>query len=459
MVVRAIAQKARQNRTRIDVQEFLYDYDGGRMPSYEPFVPAWIKYQDVVLCFHATCGRGKGDDASIFAVRIVYHLYDSTFEVLYDDGDWKGRVFIKRYTNQSDVEQSCVKGSFDPFKIQIGDCVEICGRPFTIRDADQRTREFRGDHGCPIGAPLQSVKDLAQEKDPTFVRQPYGEKITSYLTCTRKISHRVPLDWKDVVLRFWATCEQEEEEEEEGRYLIQYYPEDSSIELRKFVDPGRSKTCRYLSRTTLVDPAASMIHAGDTMVGGPLQLQDVLVGRRVTICGKQYFVFKTDEPSLQWLRKNVPNLAEDMHEEISMNDDHAVGDTRQGKQHKKSCQQEEEEDNDNQDQTSHPAPPGVDEMQFLAQFSTEKPSKRVSRIDKERKFVITVHCADETISIREMHRPNSGTLAGKFLERQKAFSTYTDRSVRCYWICSIFAIELPSRTGYNAMIAESSEAF
>lgn len=460
MVVRAVTQKIKQDRKRMDVQDSLYGYDDdGRMPSsYEPFVPAWIKYQNVVLCFNAICGRGKDedtvrDDALSFAVRIVYHLYDSTFEVLYDDGDWKGRVFIKRYTNHSDVEQPCVKGSFDPFKIQIGDCVEICGRPFTIIDADQRTREFRGDNGCPVMAPLvQSV----QEKDPTWPKQTCGEKITSYLTCTRQTLHRVPFDWNGVVLRFWATCE-DEEVEEESRYLIHYHPEDSSIELRKFVDSGQSKTCRYLSRTTLVDPVTSMIHAADTMVGGPLQLQDVLVGRRVTICGKQFFVFKTDESSLQWLRQNVPNLAEDIHKEISMTDEHAVRDTRQSKQHNKSSQSEQAEDN--QDQSSHPAPPGVNAMQFLAQFSTEKSSRRVSHVDKERKFVITVHCSDETVSIREMHRPNSGTIAGKFLERQRAFSTYTDRSVRYCWVFPVFAVGLLSYMGYDAMNAESCETF
>lgn len=426
MVVRALVPKTLQGRKRVDTQECLYDYSDGIKASYEPFVPSWIKYQDVVLCFHAICGGRKVEDASTMAVRIVYHMYDSTFEVLYGDGDLKGKVFIKRYTNMSDVDQPCVKGSFDPFKVQIGDSIEIFGRYFTIVDANDRTREFRGEHGCPIGAPMQSVEGLAEEEtEGTRWQQPRGEKITSYLTCERKAKTIVPPDWKGIVLRFWATCEEEEEEEEDGRFLIQYHPEDSSIELRQFVDFSQSKTCRYLSRTTLVDPIASMIQSGDTMVGGPLQLQDVLVGRRVTICGKRLFVYKTDKPSLQWINNNVPNLAEGICDEISIDHD-AVAASRRSKHQKISCLQEEED----KDQSSPPPPPGVNEMQFLAQFSAEKSLKRISRIDKERKFVITVHCPDETISIREIHRPNSGTIAGKFLERQTAFHTYTDRSVR-----------------------------
>lgn len=396
------------------------------------FAPPWIKYHGIVLSFQAQSvqrstmatrpmpgimggtavtkarqapspgSSGSHDHDHIGRFQILYHVCDGTYEVKKG-----GKVFLKRLIGNSISGIETRYPMPDPYAIEIGDEVSIAGHLFRVVDADYFTRkhimEVRNGVGLGAGLGAEDNEDtLGQMTTTTTIKTAHENKITTYLSRGEdlKLVFRgpVPRTWRGVVLHAWAV----EAREHLERFVISFHLEDASVEVRVVDERNEHKSSLLLSRTTLVDPLAAVMgglaaNATSATTSRTTALQrafeptDFLVGSCIKICGRDMLVYKLSRASALWLAENIEGIDTVRLQEIDIN---------------QSSAKNLETDIEEQDELP-PPPMGLDTMQLLAIGPDD------------RRFVVSVHCADSTISIREYAREKGcvKTQGSKFLQR------------------------------------------
>jgi len=375
----------------------------------ECFVPTWMHKDGIVLRFKGLHMGVKADqDTNQHKFCILYHLSDSTFEVLYDDSECKGKIYLKRYCNTSSLQEWQIP---NPLDLDVGKCINILGHTFKILDMTPSTKEYLEAQGRIVTAPCLDEANEIQIPEKCTLPSREGERLTSYLSrgenVSKTIMNGLPLEWKGVILKFWAI------DGESKHYLIKYHVEDCSVELFEFLDDSLSTTHKILSRTNFIDPVGSLLKA--TPAGSPLfKPLDFLVGDHVKICGRKMCVYKVDQVSQEWMASNMNGIDVSRMQEIPI-----VSTTDK----KKAKQRDRNLSHDDESEIVSPAPSGLETMQFLAKLVNPKSDDTsIDEFNSERRFIIQVHCSDFTICIRELSSKGSSGIGGKFLERQRVYT-------------------------------------
>jgi len=378
------------------------------------FTPSWVKYHGAVLSFTAVSARGDGGSNHSF--QILYHLSDGTYEVKQG-----GKVFLKRLIGNSSSGVETRYAKPDPYAIEIGDEVDIAGHVFRVVDADRFTREHieevrgvgsDGSAGLSgLGAPIVVVgRDDDEVEGPVWpaaatrpraadasgVSNTTSRKITSYLSrgedLKEMLKESVPASWHGVVLHAWA-IEARERVDGLDRFVISFYPEDSSVQVRVIDPRNERKSSLLLSRTTLVDPLAAVL-GGSAPAPAPATARvfeptDFLVGSYIKLCGREMRVYKLFEASAAWIAENIEGVDGDRLREICVDADKVKGKER-GEHSRGAREKDQRPESDAEteaDADAFPAPPvGLDVMQLLAIGADD------------RRFVVSVHCADRYVS-------------------------------------------------------------
>jgi hypothetical protein len=380
------------------------------------FTPSWVKYHGAVLSFTAVSARGDGGSNHSF--QILYHLSDGTYEVKQG-----GKVFLKRLIGNSSSGVETRYAKPDPYAIEIGDEVDIAGHVFRVVDADSFTREHieevrgvgsDGSAGLSgLGAPIVVVgRDDDEVEGPVWpaaatrpraadasgVSNTTSRKITSYLSrgedLKEMLKESVPASWHGVVLHAWA-IEARERVDGLDRFVISFYPEDSSVQVRVIDPRNERKSSLLLSRTTLVDPLAAVL-GGSAPAPAPapatarvFEPTDFLVGSYIKLCGREMRVYKLFEASAAWIAENIEGVDGDRLREICVDADKVKGKER-GEHSRGAREKDQRPESDAEteaDADAFPAPPvGLDVMQLLAIGADD------------RRFVVSVHCADRYVS-------------------------------------------------------------
>lgn len=380
------------------------------------FVPEWIQQDGIMLRFRAShVGGGQNVDARRFV--ILYHVSDSTYEVLYDDDDDdenRGKVFLKRYCNTSCLKQW---DKPNPFDFDIGQCVNVVGHVFSILDMCPFTKMYLESQGRTISDACLGTREENDKVKQTPSCKPH-ERLTSYLSHGECVGTQIlkshPQEWNGVILRFWAVDVYTKRE-----YLIKYHVEDCSIELFEFLDTCLTKTQKILSRTNFIDPVGSLMkstEAAASIIAGAFQPHEFLMGKQVKICGRHMVIHKADNHSRAWMATNIANINTTNLEEIPLPS--SMAENNRMKQGTKSKQA----DLDSEEVLSL-APSGLESMQFLATLSPypKTSEKNQDTFNQERKFIIQVYCSDFSICIKEMNVQTPGSFGSKFLERQRVY--------------------------------------
>ena len=361
--------------------------------------------------------------------RIRYFVHDAKVEVVKD-----GAVLLKSFC--SGVASSCIRRdssvckeypwntnsntrvALSPLDFQIGSTITMYSHRFKIVDASARTREYYDSIGCPLGRALSEEKDSSCDgADVKTKKSNNKKKITQYLTKGEYIGcHGRSLQMRDnVVLKVWGWVEKDKE-----HVLLLFYVADNSVEMFQFMDSKLSKTRKILARNNFVEQVAFVMRGGNgsTVNGGdesPYQPGDFIVGKNITLSGRNVLIYKASEDTCRWMIENIDGVDDERMKEVRVGDD--PGKCRVSRKHV-----EEEYD----EEVITPVPDfGLDRLQFVAKFSGSRDSKKkLTNADAERRFIIQVYCSDLSVSISEMVQHSSLSQSLKFLSRQKVYRNF-----------------------------------
>jgi hypothetical protein len=256
----------------------------------------------------------------------------------------------------------------------------------------------------------QNPPDLAETKEYVEVKLKGGHPnrgLSQYLENDRKVlSFRVL--WDDVTY-----------DGGEKFYTLNYFLADSTMEVKEIrtQNSGKDPFPMMLKKMKVPKTPVLTHYPGMSLKKEDYYLpQDIVVGKTVTIYGRECLIYDCDDATRQWYRENFgievpgvplkkgrPNV---MYQPVPSYN--GIG---------------SEEDSMGSIHSLNPKPPAKDvKKMFKSDMHVLRfESKLVSTEpdDESRKFIISFFCGDDTIMIHEVCDKNSGRIGGKFMDRKK----------------------------------------
>eukprot|EP00890_Picochlorum_soloecismus_P001184 jgi/Picsp_1/2066/NSC_05531-R1_ef-hand domain-containing protein 1 len=460
----------RQNGRDVDIQELRAmleedrDKDDGKTIS-QPYVPDWVKYRGMVLCFFAYYKMINVENplggSHYVKVKLLYFLEDGTFQVIYDSTELKGKTYMNRMKLDLLNSKAPKDLQINPWAFDIGNSIQILGRSFQIIDTDTFTRNFIKDQGRL----LMPAQDMPQETDHGIgkpdIRDNCGSKISRYLLGIPVSSGHSNEKKNSSVLRVYGFVNSDIHK----YFKIHFFMEDDTLEIFEILPGSRNKTRKHLSRKAYQKLGENPIQPNERPVDhGP---RDLLVGKTLSIREESFLIYKADRFTIDWFKNNLnvdPRDLEEIkldHEEIlnkpplqEIPPHNGFGDPQDSLLNCKKLVLDRSIPT--KPTRTHEVPLDVEKLQFLAKFHPAD-GKQLQKVDSVRCFRLYVYPEDGTVAIYENKTENSGLPSGKFLERQPIFKDLRMRqdplSVQDFWIGRI--IKIYNRT-FKIMDADQS---
>lgn len=435
-----------ERSTTHDEREALKD---SARNTYRPAnAPAWLKHDRQVLRFFAYFQEPVHETPKEnFRVRkcaILYYLEDGTMMVsepkVENSGISQG-TFVKRHRVPRSRDLGGGHYSYEDLKV--GSTITIYSRVFQIVDADDFTREYYdqafGITLEPGGeAPLDAfaATALAAPESPVFSIAPHSRNEIAEGKAYNELAlggHRKNLNLQQYlendrkVLCFKCYWDDTTRYGARMYYTLHYYLADDTVDLQESLarNSGRDPYPAFWKRSPLrknpyVSPAPCM-EEPTPVIHKP---EDFIVGSCVKVYGRDFFLYDCDDFTRDFYRKYM-----DVEQDTYTINEPAVRHT------KLSCPPHSgfgtEEDSmasclhltprlprrdvnklmDNADRT----------MRFEAAMETG------ARDDARRRFVVTLHLADDSVSVWERRQKNSGHDEGRFAARARIKNPSTGR--------------------------------
>ncbi|KAJ3077039.1 EF-hand domain-containing member C2 [Podochytrium sp. JEL0797] len=388
-------------------------------------VPAWLAFDRKVLRFYAyfqeAVHEKREEQYRIRRVNIYFYLEDDTIHVSepkYANSGIPQGTLIRRH--RIPKGSSSNGQHFIISDLNVADEVTFYSRTFKIVGCDQFTREFL------------STLSIAVPKSTDFPPDPYQiqrQELLSRLKPTRpcvpNTSLKKFLENDRHVLRFYCVWDDTNTVFGDMRHMVvHYYLSDDTIDIHESIpnNSGRQPNSMFLRRCKLPKHTT----AGASALSGKMPdayftERDFTLGAVLHLNGRPFVVCDCDEFTKEFYREKYgletfdPVRVEDYDEEPVPED---------------AAQKLEDEKrvwSMVPDSAHHPInEPGVSGgnkgfrkrydglfLRFLAVLKTTK------QVDTERKFVISLYLADDSVSVFEPHQRNSGIVGGKYLEKGK----------------------------------------
>ncbi|CAF0755677.1 unnamed protein product [Adineta ricciae] len=431
----------------------------------DKFVPATLAFDKKVLRFFGyfkqTVPESPNEFYRVRPVKIFYYLEDDSLEIFEEaqenSGIPQGKLIRRHRFPKND------QGDTYNFRdINLGQNLAVYGKVFRVCDCDAFTREWLESEGIHVKQP-----ELIP-RDPYLTKRHQAAELKTYKTKSDfdKLKQYVEMDRK--VLRFYAIWDDRAQMFGEQReFIIQYYLVDDTMEVREEhkANDGRDPFPILITRHKIpkdrYDVKGTFPHVflelSDTEVSQYFKPSDLMIGRTVHIYGRNFLIYDCDMFTKTFYSKNfgVTNF-EPVNTEIV--------------------------------RRTHPKmeiPPyngfGTleDSMQNCLRLQPDRPKKdyvklmendhRILRYeavldspredDKLRKFVISYHLGDDTISIHEPPQRNSGIIGGRFLERTRVSKPGTSTEYPEYYGPSDFHIGATVEVFRQRFIIRSADLY
>lgn len=327
--------------------------------------------------------------------------------------------------------------------LNIGNELEIFGRTFHIVDMGEKTRGVLSSLGMPQGNALpyptdRYTMDLGKRRsretgrDPTV---PRGKPITALKTyaeatlgrsvaVSQNLGQFLENDRK--VLRFY--CEWDTQGDLYGgvnRYTVHFFVTDGTVEVREVhtANNGKDPWPMLLSRRRLPKDYHSMVPHRDPVTDPApkssfYEVADFVVGRTFNLWGRPMLIKDCDGATREYYRSVLGVQQGKVEDEPSSPPPAKVlpppaGGLRIGS------------DSDSLASCLHLRPKKPKVAYHKMMTNTGKVLRYSARLassrpeDRGRLFVIAYYLADDTLSVYEEKRGNSGIIGGKFLERSR----------------------------------------
>ncbi|XP_020289253.1 EF-hand domain-containing family member C2-like isoform X2 [Pseudomyrmex gracilis] len=415
-----------------------------------PEIPPWLAFDGQRLMFKAyfqeTVQERWKVASHIRVVKISFFLEDGTMKIVEPSVDNSGLeqgVLVRR--QRIPIPDPVKYRYYDILDLNIGKELEIYGRVYKIVDCDKFTREFLYRSGIPVPDPIDLPKDPYSEvmKSDTFPKKPSRmvDVLGNFLKYDRQ------------VLRFYGYWDDTESLHGIVHDLeLHYYLSDDTMEIKEIVPPnaGRDSGPMFVKRmkipkfytalqpigaqdpftilNVLGDDTAQSYYIVDSLNTGKVSFDhykdnDLGIGSQLNVFGRKVVVTDMDGFTKNYYRTKY-GLDNFTPLTRPLKDDEL-------------CQKVERyvppyngfgsyEDSLGNCFTVMPKPPKSDFIKFLYHDKQGLDShvlrfraKMISKIpsDEDRQFIVRVFLMDDTISVFELAKRNSGFVRSMFQKR------------------------------------------
>ncbi|XP_072118369.1 EF-hand domain-containing family member C2 isoform X2 [Mobula birostris] len=413
--------------------------------------PSWVVFDKQVLCFKAyfqeSVQERREEQYRIRKCKIYFHLEDDTIQVIEPEvknsGISQGTI-IHRHRIPLPPPYDDQFYTMDHFNL----CQEIVfySKTFMIVDCDQFTKNFLWKMGVKLNPPG------CIPEDPYISKREQMEKNMQPLRPYEKTDTlKQFLDHDKHVLRFYCYWDDRETQFGDFRELVlHYYLADDTIEIREVFPPnsGRDAVDVFLNRNKLPKNIPDRLyHPGeitdrtllntfgpvglggryilDSLKTGHVQQEfykdcDLMIGTMINVWGRKVVLCDCDEFTKEYYRKKygIEDFTPVKYKSEPI--------TKVKREIPPYNGFGSEEDSYNSTLSLEPKPPRRDIIKFMEkdrqglESNVLRFSARLitnNEINNERNFILSYYLSDDTISIFESPKVNSGITGGKFLER------------------------------------------
>ena len=230
------------------------------------------------------------------------------------------------------------------------------------------------------------------------------------------------------VLRFYCVWDDSTSVFGDLRHMVvHYYLSDDTIEIKESIPPnsGRASNTLFLRRCRLPKrPRVNNLSTSENKVEYFTEA-DLMIGSVIHLYGRPFVICDCDEFTKNYYRENYEIEKFDPVGIKEFQDDSSAVPFFDIAAHYAAAEEQSAPliGNDSQvkkDVRKQITYDGIT-LRFLAKLNSTK------QVDRDRKFVISYHLANDTISIFEQRARNSGIIGGKFLENRKIKKPKTDQ--------------------------------
>ncbi|KAJ3372004.1 EF-hand domain-containing member C2 [Kappamyces sp. JEL0680] len=383
-------------------------------------VPAWVAFDRKVLRFYGYFQEGvqerREEKYRIRRVNVYFYLEDDSVHVSEpktpDSGIPQGTL-IRRHRIP---KQNALNGQhFTVRDFNVGTLITFYSRSIKLVGCDDFTREF--------------LEQLSIRVPPngSFPSDPYEtqrKEMLSHMKATRpsipNLTLKQFLENDRRVLRFYCVWDDSTSVFGDLRHMVlHYYLSDDTMEIKESIPPnsGRESNALFLRRCRLPKrPRVSNLSTAESKVEY-FSEADLMIGSVIHLYGRPFVICDCDEFTKNYYRENYEIETFDPVRIEEFRDDAATAPffdvsahyAATGEQSAPLIGNESQAKKDVRKLLSYD---GIT-LRFLAKLVSSK------QVDRDRKFVISYHLANDTISIFEPRARNSGIIGGKFLENRK----------------------------------------
>jgi hypothetical protein len=318
----------------------------------------------------------------------------------------------------------------------------VYGRVFRLVDCDDFTRAFFRENGRPLTQPEQYPLDAFTLKQTApivshnksmnplknFMEASLGKQMGQDIQATQKF-----LKNDGRVLRFYCLWNDDKMYGEQRPYILHYFLADDTVEVLEVRqhNSGRDAFPALLARSKLpvnhneIAPDVSKIGRPDDENVQFLTEEMIRVGEYVNVYGRKLLVCGADNFTETFYINNY-NMSPEDFPRLNM-EDHKVAVPKLAPPPYQGFGSEE--DSFGSFLYLMPKVPKADfkklmendgmNLRFLAKFSNPQSE------DKDRRFLVTYYLNNDTVSVFEKFKRNSGFIGGKFLERSRQKNPHT----------------------------------
>ncbi|KAJ3323302.1 EF-hand domain-containing member C2 [Blyttiomyces sp. JEL0837] len=414
-------------------------------------VPSWVAFDRKVLRFYAyfqeAVHERREEQYRVRKVNIYFYLEDDTIHVSEPKTPNSGipqGVLIRRH--RIPKKDSANGQHYIVSDLNVDKEVTFYARTFKIVGCDEFTREFLTQ--LKIDVPSNDVFP----KDPFEVNR---NEMLSRMKATRpsepKSSLKKFLENDRHVLRFYCIWDDTNSVFGDVRHMVvHYYLSDDTIEIRESIpaNSGRESNTLFLRRCRLPKHKSKGFYGQlSENTQEYFSERDLTIGAVLHLYGRPFVICDCDAFTRDYYRERYgleefdPIRIEDYEDEsieAQMRAMAGVPSAVEG-----GGNNETGDDGGFASTTAHPTIPGSSPVAATASSaqtlmpSLELPKKDFKKlmmydgvalrfsavlktrkqVDRDRRFVISLYVADDSISVFEPHQRNSGIIGGKFLEK------------------------------------------
>jgi len=415
--------------------------------------PSWVAYDRQVLRFTAffqeAVHEKREEKYRIRKCTILYYLEDDSIQVneaCQENSGIPQGTLIRRHRITKPAPQDDAFYDLDAFNV--GNEVTLYSRRFTITDCDAFTRNYLTKAGTKVPA----AEEL-EPADPYFEhRKKEAATMQPHRPYEKCDTLKQFLENDRKVLRFYCIWDNSAEMFGDVRELVlHYFLADDTMEIREVVraNSGRDAAPKFLRRSkvpkevgalhkpgeiterTVLNVFGPMGHGGryilDSLKTGAVQKQfytdaDLTIGAKVNVWGREVTICDMDEFTEHHFKSK---FSVDKSHPIHYKAGEVAAIEREIPPYNGWGSEEDSRANcikliaqapkrdfskfmqkDRQGLDSHV-------LRYMARLDTNRP------IDMDRTFIVSFFLSDDTISVFEPEKRNSGIVHGKFIERSK----------------------------------------